>query len=81
MNKRINDIESLKKVDAKLVFGNDELFDGNKFYQYLMVDDLLFKAYYDCDTDIDCIDYSTPIKIRYANCDFDVVQNIIKKYK
>ena len=48
------------------VFGDDECFEGNDFYRYVVTSDGVYKAYYDVDedTDIDYIDYSKATRIK-----------------
>ncbi len=47
--------------DVKIV-GNDECFDGNELYQYVLSGDKLYMAYYDIEDedrlDLDYVDYS-----------------------
>lgn len=59
------------------MYGNDECFDGNDFYQYVVTSDGVYKAYYDVDddTDIDKIDYSKATRIKLI--DFDDISDII----
>lgn len=47
------------------IFGDDECFDGNDFYQYVVTSDGVYKAYYDDDnvTDVEDIDYSKAARI------------------
>lgn len=59
------------------IFGDDECFEGNNFYQYVVTTDGVYKAYYavDGDTDIDCIDYLKATRIK--RIDFDDITDII----
>lgn len=59
------------------MFGDDECFDGNDFYQYVVTSDGVYKAYYDVDndTDIDEIDYSKATRIKLIT--FDDITDII----
>lgn len=58
------------------MFGTDECFDVDGFYQYGVVDDRVFKFYYDTrdengnELDLDCIDY------REANWALDVTDAV-----
>ena len=48
------------------IFGNDDCYDGNEFFQYFLTEDALLKLYYhipDGCTDFNAIDYSAPYKI------------------
>ena len=48
------------------IYGNDECFDGNEFYQYFLTDNALLKFYYhipDGCTDFNDIDYGAPYKV------------------
>ena len=49
------------------MYGNDECFNGDEFYQYFLTDDALLKLYYHipdgCD-DYSTIDYSAPYDVR-----------------
>lgn len=56
-----NDEMFLKNVK---VIGDEECFDGNDFYQYVLQGEHLYKAYYDFPVEEnDEIDYSTAYKI------------------
>lgn len=59
------------------IFGDDECFEGNNFYQYVVTSDGVYKAYYDVDndTDIDKIDYSKATRIKLIT--FDDITDII----
>ena len=59
------------------VFGDDECFEGNDFYRYVVTSDGVYKAYYDVDedTDIDYIDYSKATRIKLIS--FDDITDII----
>jgi len=49
------------------IFGNDECFNGNEFFQYFLTDDALLKLYYHIPegcTDFGTIDYNSPYKVR-----------------
>ena len=49
------------------IYGNDECFEGNEFFQYFLTDDALLKFYYhipDGCTDFNAIDYGTPYDVR-----------------
>lgn len=63
----INDKLELK--DVKVV-GNDECFDGDEFYQYVLAADKIYKAYFEIPTDddnneleLDNVDYTHAYKI------------------
>ena len=49
------------------MYGNDECFDTNDFYQFLLTDNTLYKAYYEipdgCE-DLGSLDYNNPIDLR-----------------
>ncbi len=63
-----------------VIFGNDEMFDLDRFYQYVAIDGTLYKAYYNTDDiALDEIDYNHAeeiveldvndwIKYGYARC-------------
>ena len=59
------------------MYGWDECFDGNAFYQYVVNSDGIYKAYYDVDNDtiIDEIDYSKATRIELIS--FDDITDII----
>ena len=49
------------------IYGNDECFEGNEFFQYFLTDDALLKFYYhipDGCTDFNGIDYGAPYDVR-----------------
>lgn len=52
------------KTYSVYLFGNDEMFDGNRFYQY-GIDETgkTYKFYYDGTEDLDEIDYESPIDV------------------
>jgi hypothetical protein len=61
-----------------MIFGDDECFDGDEFYQWFhTTDGQLFKVYYDLDgvdlDNLDSIDYSTPscVKRLVPSCNLD----------
>lgn len=51
------------------VIGDDECFDGDEFYQYVLDGDKLYKAYFDItdedgeDIELDAVDYNHAYKI------------------
>ena len=47
------------------MFGDDECFEGNNFYQYVVTSNGIYKAYYDVDNDtiIEDLDYSKATRI------------------
>ena len=55
------------------MYGNDECFDGNEFYQYFLTADSLLKMYYNipdgCE-DLSNIDYSAPYDVRDADAQY-----------
>lgn len=60
------------------VVGNDECFNADEFYHYVLSGDKLYKAYFEMATDddgeeleLDCIDYSKPYRIE------DVTEEIL----
>lgn len=59
------------------MFGWDECFDGNDFYQYVVTSDGVYKAYYDVDNDtiIEDLDYSKATRIELI--DFDDIVDFI----
>lgn len=70
-----NDRTELKDVK---VAGNDECFDGDEFYQYVLADDKLYKAYFEIPTDddgeelgLDDVDYTHAYKIEDITDDID----------
>lgn len=54
--------ESEFEEAGRKIFGTDEMFDVDDFYQYeLMEDGTIRKNYYDTEgVEIDCIDYDNP---------------------
>lgn len=49
------------------MYGNDDCFDGNEFYQFLLTDTALLRIYYDIPegcTDFGTIDYGAPYDVR-----------------
>lgn len=53
-----------------IVVGNDECFDGNDFYQYVLDGEKLYKAYYDIEDEegnifdrMDLVDYEHAYKV------------------
>lgn len=59
------------------IFGDDECFEGNNFYQYVVTSDGIYKVYYDDDnvTDVEDIDYSKATRIELIT--FDDITDII----
>ena len=59
------------------IFGDDECFEGNNFYQYVVTSDGIYKVYYDDDnvTDVEDIDYSKAARIKLIT--FDDITDII----
>lgn len=55
------------------MYGNDECFDTNDFYQFLLTDNTLYKAYYEipdgCE-DLGSLDYNNPIDLRDINMQY-----------
>ena len=49
-----------------IIYGNDECFESNYFYQYFIAADTLYTAYYtvDHDTALDEIDYTAAIELK-----------------
>ena len=63
------------EIDGKpgIMFGDDECWDVNRFYQYFLSNDgKLYKAYYETDneTPLDCIDYNAPYDVVEQDTDF-----------
>lgn len=61
--------DEMELEDVKIV-GDDECFDGNEFYQYVLCGDKLYKAYFELakdddgeDLDLDMIDYGHAYRI------------------
>lgn len=55
------------------MYGNDECFDCNEFYQYFLTEDKLYKAYFqipDDDADFGNIDYEHPYKLIDADAQY-----------
>ena len=56
------------KTYTGYMYGNDECFDGDEFYQFLLTDDALIMLYYDIpegcyDLGSDAIDYDAPYDV------------------
>ena len=55
------------------MYGNDECFDGNEFFQYFLTDDALFRMYYnipdECE-DLSNINYKTPYDVRAEDAQY-----------
>lgn len=71
----VNDSMELKGVK---IVGNDECFDGDEFYHYILAGDKLYKAYFELAEDedgneleLDMVDYS------HAYCIVDVTDAVI----
>ncbi len=48
------------------VFGDDEMFDGDEFYQYFYCNGRLYQAYYSCEDcleDLGAVDYEHPYNV------------------
>lgn len=56
-----------------IMYGNDECWDMNDFYQYFLTDDTLYKAYFEvpdgCE-DFGDLDYKNPIDLRDADAQY-----------
>jgi len=56
-----------------IMYGNDECWDMNDFYQYLLTGDALFKAYFEvpegCE-DLGSLDYNNPINLKDADAQY-----------
>ena len=55
------------------MYGNNECFDGNEFYQYFLTDSALLRMYYDIPdgrTDFNDIDYNSPYDVRAENVQY-----------
>lgn len=61
------------KTYTGYMYGNDECFDGDEFFQYFLTADALLKMYYTipdgCD-DYGEIDYSAPYDVRDADAQY-----------
>jgi hypothetical protein len=57
--------ESEFESGKRLIFGTDEMFDVDDFYQYELMDDgTIRKNFYDTEgVEIDCIDYDNPERV------------------
>jgi hypothetical protein len=57
--------ESEFEEAGRKIFGTDEMFDVNDFYQYELMDDgTIRKNFYDTEgVEIDCIDYDNPERV------------------
>ncbi len=55
------------------MYGNDECFDGNEFYQYFLTEDELLRMYYNipegCE-DLTNIDYEVPYDVRVDDAQY-----------
>ena len=61
------------KTYTGYMYGNDECFDADEFYQYFLTADALLKVYYtipDGCEDYGDIDYSAPYDVRYADAQY-----------
>lgn len=56
------DIENYDKIR---IVGNEDCWDVNEFYQYMVADDKIYKVYYNVqpDQELDAIDYTKAYKI------------------
>lgn len=56
------DVENYDKIR---IIGNEECWDGDEFYQYMVTDDKIYKVYYNVqpDQELDMIDYTKAYKI------------------
>ena len=63
-----------------VIFGNDECFDVNEFYQYFISGETLYQLYYELKENLDEIDYENPYRIEKCNIDEEDLANIIEKY-
>lgn len=68
--------DGMELKDVKVV-GDDECFDGDEFYQYVLSDDKLYKAYFEIPTDddgeelgLDDVDYTRSYKVEDITDDF-----------
>lgn len=55
------------------MYGNDECWDMNDFYQYFLTEDALYKAYFEvpegCE-DLGSLDYNNPINLKDADAQY-----------
>ena len=55
------------------IFGNDECYDGNEFFQYFLTDDALLRMYYNipdgCE-DLSNINYEAPYDVRVDDAQY-----------
>jgi len=55
------------------IYGNDECYDGNEFYQFFLTDTALLKLYYHlpdgCD-DLNNINYDAPYKVQAEDAQY-----------
>jgi len=55
------------------MYGNDDCFDGNDFFQFFLTDDALLKLYYHIPegcTDFNGIDYDAPYDVRAEDAQY-----------
>ena len=55
------------------MYGNDECFDGNEFYQYFLTDSALLRMYYNIPEgcyDLGAIDYDAPYDVRVDDAQY-----------
>lgn len=61
------------KAYTGYMYGNDECYDGNDFYQYFLTDSTLYKAFYDIpdgETDLGNLDYDNPVDLQDADAQY-----------
>lgn len=64
------EVDGVKMTGVRVV-GNDDCFDGNEFYQYVLGDETIYKAYFDMTNpetgedyeELDQIDYTKAYRI------------------
>lgn len=55
-----------------IMFGDDECFEDDEFFQFIYSDGKIYKVFYDAEeTDLDCIDYTEPYRMEVAEASED----------
>ena len=74
LEKEYGDGGAVKLEDGRtgIMYGNDECYEVYEFYQYIIIGDMLYRAYYDVDDveDLDRIDYTKPYRIDEEDIDY-----------
>ena len=56
-----------------IMYGNDECFEMDDFYQYILTEDALYKAFYEIpegNEDLGDLDYESPIDLKDADAEY-----------